>query len=63
MPQGMLVRVASYRRSSEGKKQATLSHSLKRMLRIRQSIGLGFSIAWSISPLRAAAYISSDQFS
>ena len=34
-----------------------------RMLRIRQYIGLGLSIASSISPLRAGAYMSSDRFS
>jgi hypothetical protein len=35
----------------------------KRMLQIRQPIGLNLSIAKSTSPLRTAAYINSDRFS
>lgn len=63
MAQGTLVRVASYRHFPEVKNVATLNDSLKRMLRIRQYIGLSLSIASSIWPLRAAAYINSDRFS
>jgi hypothetical protein len=63
MAKRTLVRVASYRRSLEGKSKRRSIIRLTRMLRIRQYIGLGLSIASSISPLRAAAYINSDRFS
>ena len=63
MAQGTLVRVASYRRFPKGKTRRRSIIRLTRMLRIRQYIGLGLSIASSISPLRAVEYINSDQFS
>ena len=64
MAQGTLVRVTSYRcRSPEGKLQRRSIIRSTRMLRIRHYVGLGFSIALSISPLRTAAYINSDLFS
>jgi hypothetical protein len=63
MAQGTLVRVASYRRSPEGKTRRRSIIRSTRMLRIRQYIGLGFSIASSILPLRATAYVNSDPFS
>jgi len=51
MAQGTLVRVTSYRRSSEWKTRRRSIIRSTRMLRIRQYIGLDFSIASSISPL------------
>jgi hypothetical protein len=63
MAQGMLVRVTSYHRFPEGKPRRRSIIRSTRMLRIRHYIGLGFSIALSISPLRAATYINSDRFS
>jgi hypothetical protein len=63
MAEGTLVRVASYRRFPEGTMRRRSIIRSTRMLRIRQYIGLGFSIASSISPPRAAAYINPDPFS
>ena len=63
MAQRTLVRVASYRRFPEGKTRRRSIIRLTRMRRIRQNIHLGLSIASSISPLRAAAYINSERFS
>ena len=62
MAQGTLVRVASYRRSPEGKARRRSIIRSTRMLRIRQYIGLGLSIAWSILPLRAAAMVTLTDF-
>ena len=63
MAQGTLVRVTSYRGSSEWKTRRRSIIRSTRMLRIRHYIGLSFSIAFSTSPLRAVAYINSDRFS
>jgi len=59
MAQRTLVRVASYCRSPKGK-TATLNHSLNRHAPDQTIYRLGLSIASSISPLRATAYINSD---